>query len=177
MIDNLEFRAFVFANDRHTRLGHVRKYTGNPYITHPFRVAMTAARYGLPPEAVAAAYLHDVVEDCEVGIDEIVAEFGTAVAALVAELTNTSKRIPGLNRAGRKAVDIARIATVSPTAKILKLFDRIDNLREINTRSDPDFAALYADETRMLLDVLRDAPADLWQLCAGLAKSVWEEPR
>lgn len=62
---------------------------GQPYITHPRRVAAAVAAAGLDEEAVAAAWLHDVVEDCDVTLDEIEAEFGPQVAHLVGLLTRT----------------------------------------------------------------------------------------
>lgn len=72
--------------------GQVRKYNGRPYISHPIRVAGRVATH---PEAseelVAAAFLHDVVEDCNVGIGLLQRIFGHAVASLVGDLTNPSK--------------------------------------------------------------------------------------
>ena len=71
--------------------GQVRKYNGQPYFTHPERVARRLEGLGYGPEMVAAGYLHDVVEDCGVKIEEIRVVFGDKVADLVSGLTNPSK--------------------------------------------------------------------------------------
>jgi (p)ppGpp synthase/HD superfamily hydrolase len=133
--------------------GQTRKYTGRPYVTHVARVAATAM---IQPEAtvemVCAAWLHDVVEDCGVHVPQIEAEFGPDIARLVAELTCTAKTDrPELNRADRQKLDRQRLAAAGRAAKILKLIDRIDNLREIDA-APADFRGRYLAESRLLLD-------------------------
>ena len=143
------------------KFGHVNR----PYVMHPGRVA---ARVSILPEAtevmVAAAWLHDVVEDTRFGIGELQLVFGQAVALLVGELTNTSKQqYPGLNREGRKAKDRERLVSVSREAKSIKLIDRIDNLMETedDLETPCEFAELYRYESGLLLDVLRGTDAGL----------------
>lgn len=160
-------RAAQFAENAHA--GQVRKHSGRPYITHPIRVAGRVACHPLAStELVAAAFLHDVVEDCGVTLEEIKVVFGGLVAHYVSELTNTSKSIPGLDRAGRKAVDEARVATISDEAKVVKLIDRIDNLRETDP-NDP-FSLMYAMESLDLLKALKGVDIELEEELDLLAK-------
>lgn len=132
--------------------GQIRKYNSRPYIEHPMRVAHAAMMHGLGDHAVAAAWLHDVLEDCEVEPGTIKNHCGATVLALVMELTNPSKgsKEP---RGKRKALDRKHIAGASREARVLKLLDRLDNIREM-TGCDPDFWTVYAGETRQLCDAL-----------------------
>ena len=94
---------------------------------------------------VAAAFLHDVVEDCEVSAAELAAEFGTAVAALVVEVTNPNiPKEPG-NRRFRKAAEKAHLAGASYWGASIKLADMIDNSSNV-AEHDPVFAARYLSE-------------------------------
>src|SRR5512133_3962932 len=70
-------RAFQFASRAHA--GQERR-SGEAFIHHPFGAAKTCADLRLDDETIAAALLHDVDEDTEVGIDEVRAEFGEALA-------------------------------------------------------------------------------------------------
>jgi (p)ppGpp synthase/HD superfamily hydrolase len=81
--NELERRALEFAIAAHASIDQRRKYTGEPYIVHPIAVAALVRSVPHTPEIIAAAYLHDVVEDTPVTIEEIRAEFGDEVAALV----------------------------------------------------------------------------------------------
>lgn len=133
-----------------------RKFSGDPYVLHPMRVAGRIAMEPWTTEAhVAAAWLHDVLEDCAVTVDEIRSEFDDQVAALVDALTNRSKAT-GLPRAERKAIDRDRLRLVPWPVKAIKLADRADNLREMD-RAPGGFLRVYAAESRALLEVLRDA--------------------
>lgn len=150
--------------------GQFRKYTNAPYITHPCRVAGRVAIHDFASEElVAAAYLHDVVEDCDVSIETIRELFGQRVAKYVEELTNTSK-FNGLNRAARKAEDRQRISQASASAKIVKLIDRIDNLRELDWSDG--FAKLYSKESRALAVVLSHADSVLTEELLGLCNEI-----
>lgn len=162
-------RARLFATAAHHAVGQVRKYTGEPYINHPAEVVGILAGSGAArPEMLAAAWLHDVVEDTQVGIDIIRTEFGDWVAALVEGLTDISKPEDG-NRKVRKAIDRAHTAGQSPACKTIKLADLISNTRSIVER-DPEFAKVYLAEKRLLLEVLRAGDQGLWQQAALLVE-------
>jgi (p)ppGpp synthase/HD superfamily hydrolase len=140
----------IFATAAHEAVGQKRKYTGEPYIVHPAEVAMITIRLKGTPEMVAAAWLHDVVEDTQVSIDVVKMLFGDHVADLVGWLTDVSKPEDG-NRAARKAIDRQHIADAPKEAQLVKLADLISNTVSIN---DPDFAKIYLKEKALLLDAM-----------------------
>lgn len=162
-------RAAIFAEKAHR--GQTRKYHGGPYIAHPMRVALRLMeRPGFGPWAWAAAWLHDVVEDCEVSIDEIREQFGDGVARLVQELTNPS-RFSSEPRVVRKRMDREHMAGASHDAKTIKVLDRIDNLHEMEG-CDEKFGRLYKQETVLLLEAIgRDVAPDLYDELMALAKT------
>lgn len=89
-MNELEARAHAFATDAHGDIDQRRKYTGEPYIVHPIAVAELVRSVPHTPEMIAAALLHDVVEDTPVTIEGIETEFGARVAELVGWLTDVS---------------------------------------------------------------------------------------
>ena len=157
----LEHRAQSYATRAHAAVEQVRKYTGEPYINHPAAVVELVRTVPHTPEMIAAAWLHDVVEDTGVELDDIAFHFGPQVAALVEMLTDVSRPLDG-NRAARKAIDCAHTAQASPEAKTIKLADLIDNSKSIMAH-DPGFAKTYLKEKALLLEVLREGNADLWK--------------
>jgi len=151
-------KAAAFARQAHD--GQRRKYNARAYIQHPARVA---GRVAVHPDAtevmVAAAFLHDVVEDTPHTLDEVVAEFGPEVGRLVADLTNPSKGVKA-PRHERKQIDRTHLATVSREARIIKLLDRIDNLQEL-AYAPIGFRRTYCEESRLLADVIGEADPEL----------------
>jgi len=144
--------ALVFATAAHAAVGQMRKYTDDPYIVHPIRVATTVAKFGGTDEMIAAAYLHDVVEDTGVSIVDIQDMFGTDVALIVNGLTDVSKPEDG-NRAVRKAMDRAHSASATYEAQFVKCADMIDNAHDIGD-NDPSFNVVYRKEMLLLIQVL-----------------------
>lgn len=153
-------RAYVFAKAAHEAVGQVRKYSGEPYIVHPVEVAGLVRSVIHTDEMLAAALLHDTVEDTKITAPDIEREFGAEVAALVGWLTDVSRKEDG-NRAVRKAIDREHTATAPAAAKTIKLADLISNSQSILTH-DPDFARVYLHEKAALLEVLREGDAALW---------------
>lgn len=144
--------AKVFATTAHAGVGQLRKYSGDPYIVHPIRVADLVASYGGSDDMIAAAYLHDVVEDTDVDIDTIRDVFGDDIASIVCGLTDVSKPGDG-NRAVRKAIDRDHSAAASREAQFVKCADIIDNSSDI-ADNDPSFWKVYKSEMKLLLDIL-----------------------
>jgi (p)ppGpp synthase/HD superfamily hydrolase len=136
----------------------MRKYRHRPYIEHPARVASRLMLCeDATPEEVAAAWLHDVLEDCAVTADDLLAEgIPPATVKLVEELTNPSKQHPHLRRAQRKEMDREHVLHVSRAAKRIKLIDRADNLRDIAGCED-EFKSLYVAESVLLAKALAGA--------------------
>lgn len=146
--------------------GQIRKYTGAPYIVHPKAVAARLKQIAPNDHKLhAAAYLHDVLEDCGVSFLDLVKKFGAETAELVQEITDQSD--PTQSRAQRKASECKRLAKVSKRAKTLKLADILDNLPSIRA-NDPKFAAVYEAESMALLAVLVGGNAELWDELFGL---------
>lgn len=156
-------QADAFADHAHGAIGQLRKYTGEPYIVHPRAVSTLVADAGGDSAMVAAALLHDVVEDTPTTIGDILAEFGPDVADLVFWLTDASRPEDG-NRRARKEIDRKHIAAAPARAKAVKLADLIDNGRSI-VEHDRNFAVVYLREKAALLEVLQSAAAD----CAAAA--------
>jgi (p)ppGpp synthase/HD superfamily hydrolase len=156
---DLVARADAFAAAAHGAIKHKRKYTGDDYIVHPREVAAIVATVPHTAEMLAAALLHDTVEDTGVTIETIRAEFGPIVADLVADLTDVSTPDLG-NRAVRKSIDLAHTATASPSAKTIKLADLLSNTASI-VEHDPGFARVYLKEKTALLKVLTEGDATL----------------
>jgi (p)ppGpp synthase/HD superfamily hydrolase len=155
---NLILKAAAFA--RHAHDGQWRKYNRRPFVQHPARVAGRAAVHPQATEVmVAAAFLHDVVEDTPHTLDEIVAEFGPDVARLVSQLTNPSTGSTA-SRQERKQQDREHLGHVSAEAKILKMLDRIDNLREMG-EAPASFRSKYCSESHLLAEVIGDADPEL----------------
>ena len=142
-------RAKFFAEVAHA--GQTRKYSNDPYITHPIRVSEIVAHNGGTDDMVAAALLHDVVEDTPVTHDEIRIKFGTVVGDLVFGLTDVD--LSKGNRKTRKALDRDRIANASADVQLIKLADFIDNTGSI-VRNDPNFDQLYLQEKSQMLEVM-----------------------
>jgi len=146
-------KAQVYAMAAHAAVQQKRKYTGEPYIVHPAEVASIVASVpGSTPDMVAAAWLHDVVEDTGCTYTDIHLAFGADIATLVGWLTDVSKPEDG-NRAKRKAMDREHTAQAPAEAQTIKLADLISNSRSI-MQHDPEFAKTYLAEKRMLLEVM-----------------------
>lgn len=157
---NLVYKARIFATGAHAAVGQLRKYTFEPYIVHPAEVASIVATTTTNPNILAAAWLHDVVEDTGVTLALIEEEFGTDVSDLVRWLTNVSTPADG-NRKQRKQRDLLFIQNAPPEAKTIKLADLISNTPSIITH-DPNFAKVYIPEKIALLNVLTDGDVVLW---------------
>jgi (p)ppGpp synthase/HD superfamily hydrolase len=152
-------RARVFATAAHAAVAQLRKYTNEPYIVHPAEVASIVRSVPHTEAMVAAAWLHDVVEDTGVTLETVRAEFGDEVSTLVGWLTDVSRPDHG-NRAARKAVDRAHSAAAPAEAQTVKLADLISNTRSI-LEHDEKFARTYLEEKRLLLEVMNKGDATL----------------
>ena len=101
----------------------------SPYINHPLALADVLANEGgvLDIEVLCAALLHDTIEDTDTSADELRAGFGAAIADIVLEVSD-DKALP---KQARKDLQVEHAATISPQAKLVKLADKICNLRDL----------------------------------------------
>jgi hypothetical protein len=165
-MSDLVERASDYATRAHQRIDQRRKYSNQPYQVHLQSVAALVASVSDDQETIAAAWLHDTVEDTPATLEDIEENFGQPIAELVEELTDVSKPGDG-NRAKRKAIDRSYIAQASTRAKTVKLADLIDNCRDI-TKHDERFARVYLLEMGSLLDVLGGGNETLYRRASEL---------
>lgn len=149
---SLEGEARKFATRWH--YGQLRKYTNAPYITHCEAVAGIVKSVRHISEMVAAAWLHDTVEDTACTLSDIEAVFGETVARLVSEVTKVSTPWNG-NRSVRVTLDNAHYRKASPQGQTIKLADLIHNTESI-VGYDPKFAKTYMKEKQDLVPFLTE---------------------
>ncbi|CAF3739920.1 unnamed protein product [Rotaria sordida] len=125
--------ALQFAAYKH-RFQKRKDLDGTPYINHPIGVAhILSNEAGIKDfDLLAAALLHDTIEDTETTLGELVQEFGPRIAGIVAELTD-DKNLP---KAERKRLQIVNAGQLTSDAIVVRLADKIYNLRDLN-RSTP----------------------------------------
>ena len=124
-------RAIIFAVRAHA--GTERRGKGYPYIVHPLEVVEIVATMTSDQELLAAAALHDTVEDTDVSVEQLRAEFGERIASLVSDESDTFEA--GVSEEdswhSRKRAAIERLARASHDAKIVALGDKLSNMRAI----------------------------------------------
>jgi (p)ppGpp synthase/HD superfamily hydrolase len=151
-------KIIAFADRAHG--AQTRRYTPERYIVHPVRVMELCRAYTTDEAVLAAALLHDVLEDTPVTRAQLTDFLRTVMAPeeahrtvrLVEELTDVYVKdaYPRLNRQQRKRREADRLAKTSPDAQTVKYADIIDNGTEM-VRHDPAFARLFLREGKMIL--------------------------
>jgi hypothetical protein len=165
-------RARLYATEAHSRINHLRKYTGQPYQVHLKAVAKRVASVCSDEQVIAAAWLHDVVEDTPATFQDIELEFGSRIRQLVYELTDVSRPGDG-NRATRKRIDREHLQLASADGKTIKLADLIDNCADI-CRNDERFGRVFLAEMSELLPLLQGGDPRLYDKAVKL-NGQWSE--
>lgn len=157
-----------------------RKYSDERYIVHPIRVMETCSKYISKTEVLAAALLHDVLEDTTVSEVELLVVLETLMGRdvaqqtlkLVVELTDvyTKEAYPHLNRKKRKEKEVLRIEKTSTDAQTIKYADILDNCKEI-TAADPNFAPRFLKECMTILKVTPNGNQELYEIVYGEVKN------
>ena len=162
---NRLIQAIAFAADKH-RNQRRKDAEASPYINHPIALANVLANEGLVGDepVLIAAILHDTIEDTETTAEEVTALFGETITAIVLDVTD-DKALP---KAERKRLQIEHAPTISAAAKLVKLADKICNLRDI-VASPPEKWSLerkraYFDWAKAVVDGLRGAHPELEQI-------------
>lgn len=154
----------------------LRKYTKEPYLTHVFSVAGLVASVTHDEDVIAAALLHDTVEDSELTIENIKELFGPRISNMVYYVTDISTPKDG-NRATRKAIEREHISKGSYESKTIKLADLIDNLRTI-IPFDSKFAKIFINEKELLLPHLKEGNSVLYKLASDIIKNIgFDKPK
>jgi len=152
----LLFRALAFAAHKH-RDQRRKDAEASPYINHPIALAEVLAGEGgvTEIEVLAAALLHDTIEDTDTRFEELGRAFGARIASMVLEVTD-DKNLP---KAERKRLQIVHAAGISPGAKLVKLADKICNLRDVADRPPAQWGLErrreYFEWAKQVIDGLR----------------------
>jgi (p)ppGpp synthase/HD superfamily hydrolase len=151
----------------------LRKYAPERYIAHPIRVMQTCEHYGGSKTMLAAALLHDVLEDTHVSLEEMQGFLANtfdksearAITGIVVELTDVyvKKNFPEWNRRKRKQKEMERLQLISPQAQTIKYADIIDNATDVVT-CDPEFARTMLEEYHQLLKRIDKGDDGLYKL-------------
>jgi (p)ppGpp synthase/HD superfamily hydrolase len=157
-------RAVIYAKRAHE--GQFRKYTGEPYISHPVAVMNIVKTVPHTEEMLMAAALHDTIEDTTVTYTMLFEEFGKEVAELVNYCSDISQPSDG-NRAVRKTIDAKWYASGPAGSQTIKVADLIHNTESI-ARHDPSFYKTYKHEKVRLLNLLTLADK-------ALLKRAWKQ--
>jgi GTP diphosphokinase / guanosine-3',5'-bis(diphosphate) 3'-diphosphatase len=158
----LILRAASFAAHKH-RDQRRKDEAASPYINHPLALASVLATEGGITDAatLCAALLHDTIEDTDTTPDELRREFGAEVCELVEEVTD-DKTLP---KPERKRLQIEHAAQISDKAKLVKLADKICNLRDVTGSPPADWSLQrrqeYFDWAKAVIDRLRGVDARL----------------
>lgn len=166
MIMNIEENADRIAERAHASIDQRRKWGNNdPYIVHPRRVAAKVKSLpGTNSVDVAAAKLHDLVEDVAIKLNkvaeyeaEIREQCGEEVLALVWELTSPSEGLgwEKKSREEKRVADWEHLRKVSDRAKRIKMCDRLDNLSDYKDAPRKYLMNKYLPESRVLLNICR----------------------
>ena len=152
----VDSRALKYAMVWHS--GTNRKYTGEPYICHPIRVSAIVSVYTEDPEVRAAAYLHDVLEDCDVTEHDVGGQFGDRVRSMVVALSNMYKG----SRAERHRLYNEQLAASPAEVQTIKLADTLDNVDRIAVFDSRVAATQIAEKIECLGVALTKGHSDLW---------------
>jgi guanosine-3',5'-bis(diphosphate) 3'-pyrophosphohydrolase len=150
------FEALQFAAHKH-RDQRRKDPEASPYINHPIALANILWVVGgiEDPAVICAALLHDTVEDTETTEAELVEHFGARVASIVMEVTDDKS----LLKAERKALQVEHAPHLSREAKLVKLADKISNVRDVGTSPPEDWPLErrreYFDWARRVVNGLR----------------------
>jgi guanosine-3',5'-bis(diphosphate) 3'-pyrophosphohydrolase len=154
-MSELLIKALQFAADKHRY--QMRKDEKTPYINHPIAVAhILAVEAGIDDEVLlAAALLHDTIEDTETTAEEMTSIFGQEITALVLEATD----VQDVPREMRYATQLKKASHYSGRVKLLKLADKIANMRDA-THTPPalwtnERRRIHFDQSLKVVDILR----------------------
>ena len=147
--------ALAFAADKH-RSQRRKDAEASPYINHPIALTRVLSCEALEQDGniLAAAALHDTVEDTETTFEELEQQFGPEIAGIVREVTDDR----AIEKAERKRLQIEHAAHASVAAKVVKLADKICNLRDLNSAPPAGWSIErrreYFDWAKQVVDAL-----------------------
>jgi GTP diphosphokinase / guanosine-3',5'-bis(diphosphate) 3'-diphosphatase len=154
-------RAAAFAAEKH-RNQRRKDVEASPYINHPIQLAHILVQENVEdPEVLAAALLHDTIEDTKTSLEELEIVFGYEIAGIVAECTDDKT----LSKLERKQAQIDHAAHISHKAKLVKIADKIANVNDINDAPPAGWSLErkreYFDWAKRVVDQMRGTHASL----------------
>ncbi|MGD2112032.1 MAG: HD domain-containing protein [Gammaproteobacteria bacterium] len=158
----LLLKALDFAADKH-RKQRRKNVASSPYINHPISVANILCNEGriTDIEVICAALLHDTVEDTETTAAELREAFGEPITGIVMDVTDDKS----LGKEARKEQQVEHAAHIREQAKLVKLADKISNLRDVADDPPPGWSIErrreYFDWGKRVIDRLRGVHPDL----------------
>lgn len=180
----LTTQAIIFAAQAHD--GAKRRGSEVPYIVHPMEAAAIAAALTDDEEVIAAAVLHDVIEDCGITEQALCERFGQRVAQLVLTQTHVREGDPRETWEARKQETVARLEKASRAEKIVALSDKLSNMRAIardyNSSGEAMFARFHQQDREQHAWYYRSCTALLeeelggtqaWRELSGLVDAVF----
>ena len=171
---SLVLKAAAFAAHKH-RDQRRKDVKATPYINHPLALAQTLCEEGAVDDSVilAAALLHDTIEDTETSYDELRGQFGARIADIVAEVTDTKF----LGKQSRKRLQLSKAGRASAAAQQVKIADKLCNLRDILASPPAKWSERrkheYFDWAKAVVEQVRSANPRL----ARKFDAVWEAGR
>ncbi len=148
--------AIAFAAEKH-RNQRRKDAEASPYINHPIALARVLAVEGGVTDAIvlAAAVLHDTIEDTQTRVEELREHFGGEITAVVLEVTDDK----ALGKAERKRLQVEHAPDLSNRAKLVKLADKICNVRDVASTPPAEWSLErrqeYFDWAKQVVDGLR----------------------
>ena len=139
-------RAYAYAMDKHST---TKRLSGEPYFCHPLRIANELAALGMDHQTVVTALLHDVVEDTDTTANEIKTLFGDEIAKLVTGVTKLS-HFESMKTGPSSAENFSKLLLASADdlrVMLVKLYDRLDNMRTLHFIEKPKKRFRIARET------------------------------
>jgi guanosine-3',5'-bis(diphosphate) 3'-pyrophosphohydrolase len=167
-------KAATFAAHKH-RNQRRKDVKATPYINHPLALAQALCEEGdvRDPVILAAALLHDTIEDTETSYDELRGQFGARIADIVAEVTDTKF----LGKQSRKRLQLSKAGRASAAAQQVKIADKLCNLRDMLASPPAKWSERrkqeYFDWAKAVVDQVRSANPKL----AERFDAVWEAGR
>ena len=157
LLKALQFSAIKHTNQRR------KDVDASPYINHPISLASILCNEAhiTDIEVICGALLHDTIEDTETTPEELESEFGPVIKDIVMDVTDDKS----LNKAARKKAQIDHASDVSDKAKLVKLADKISNLRDISSSPPPNWSLerrqQYFDWAKQVIDQVRGVNSNL----------------
>ncbi len=153
MKSELIMKAEKFAEEKHK--GQFRQ-DGSPYVEHPKRVAKIVKKFKKSHEIeklIAAALLHDTLEDTDTGIPELIQNFGESITLLVVELSSDKDAIKSMGKSKYLSKKMENEKKLDSWALVIKLADRLDNISDLKNAGE-EHRKRYKKETEEILENL-----------------------